>query len=85
MDHKMLAAARLSLKLVLSRTKPNQALSTLTSVVKPMMYNEALRWLERIFNSFMLSYSLALSNEAWGGIYCPTHQTSHWEKAYEIP
>ena len=28
--HKMLAAARLSLKLVLSRTKPKQALSTLT-------------------------------------------------------
>ena len=35
-DHKMLASARLSLKLVLSRTKPNQALSTLTSVLKPI-------------------------------------------------
>ena len=35
-DHKMLAAARLSLKLVLSRTKPKQALSTLTSVLKPI-------------------------------------------------
>ena len=34
--HKMLAAARLSLKLVLSRTKPNQALTTLTSVLKPI-------------------------------------------------
>src|SRR6185503_8829258 len=32
--HKMLAAARLSLKLVLSRTKPNHAPSTLTSVLK---------------------------------------------------
>ena len=36
MDHKMLAAARLSLKRVLSRTKPKQALSTLTSVLKPI-------------------------------------------------
>jgi hypothetical protein len=34
-----------------------------------MIYNEALRWLERIFNSFMLSLSPALTNEAWGGIY----------------
>ena len=32
----LLAAARLSLKLVLSRTKPKQALSTLTSVLKPI-------------------------------------------------
>src|SRR6185312_15700733 len=35
--HKVLAAARLSLKLVLSRTKPKQALSTLTSVLKPIL------------------------------------------------
>ena len=32
----LLATARLSLKLVLSRTKPKQALSTLTSVLKPI-------------------------------------------------
>ena len=34
-----------------------------------MMYNDALRWLERIFNSSMLPRSPATTNEAWGGIY----------------
>ena len=35
-DKEKIGVARLSLKLVLSRTKPKQALSTLTSVLKPI-------------------------------------------------
>ena len=69
----MLAAARLSLKLTLSRAKPNQALSTFTSVLNLILCTMKLYggWCcsSSVVDFSISSATPAPPKEAWGGIY----------------